>query len=75
MKGYCIGCDQEVPVILREEYQENTIKGVVINTLVNIVYCSECNEQLYIPQINDENLDRIEKQYRDLDVEAMILCN
>ena len=33
MKGYCIDCDREVPVILREECQENTIKGVVINTL------------------------------------------
>lgn len=66
MKSYCPHCDHDVSVFLKEEYQINTIKGVDVSTLLKIAYCSECNEKVYVPDINDENLDRIEEQYRSL---------
>jgi hypothetical protein len=65
MKGYCMHCDHDVSVFIKEEYQVNTIKGVNITTLIKNVYCSKCNA-MYIPEIEDKNLDKIEEQYRKL---------
>ena len=65
-QGYCNQCDLEVPVEVREESQTNNIKNVEVNTIVQNVYCVNCGAEVYIPQLNDANLDRIDKSFREL---------
>lgn len=63
-KGYCFRCDNEVDADVQEELQENTIKGFTFKALVNNAYCINCGGEVYIPAINDHNLDLISDSYR-----------
>ena len=61
---YCHQCDCDTQVELREELQKDTIKGITINTLVNVLFCANCGSEIYIAKINDDNLDKINYNYR-----------
>ncbi len=63
-KAYCHFCNENTQIELREELQKNEIKGHIVTTLVTNAYCVQCGNEVYIPQINDENIDKIDKQYR-----------
>lgn len=65
MKSYCMNCEKDVRVIIKEENQTNIIRGEEITSLLKCTYCGNCGQEIYIPSINDENLDRIEASYRE----------
>jgi hypothetical protein len=63
-KHYCHNCEEEVSIKLNDKLQKNNIKGVILDTLVCVPTCSDCGSEVYIAEINDENLERINKNYR-----------
>jgi hypothetical protein len=63
-KVYCYVCDDEFPVVIREEQQNNKIRGKIVSTLVTNAYCMNCGGEVYVPQINDANIKKIEQTYR-----------
>lgn len=65
MKSYCVNCDKETRIIVKEESQESIIKGVKVTSLIKTAFCSRCNQEVYIPSINDANLDTIDYNYRE----------
>ncbi len=65
MKSYCMNCEKDVRLIIKEENQANIIRGEEITSLLKCTYCGNCGEEIYMPSINDENLDKIEASYRE----------
>ena len=64
MKVYCPYCKKEVEYkIERRELKE--FRGIKVNTFENVAICNECNQDLYVNKIEDENNERIYKIYRE----------
>ena len=63
--GYCCNCDDDVSIFLKKEIQENEIRGIKVSTLVTHAYCKNCGEEVYIAEINNENLKLINQKYRE----------
>lgn len=64
MKVYCPYCKKEVEYkIGKRELKE--FKGIEVNTFENVAICNECNQDLYVNKIEDENNERIYKIYRE----------
>lgn len=63
MKVYCPYCKKEVTYkIEKREFKE--FRGIEINTFENVAICKECNQDLYINEIENENNARIYEIYR-----------
>lgn len=63
-KYYCHNCDDLVAVEISEKHQKNNIRGRVVETLVTCPNCISYGSEIYIPHINDENLDKINQNFR-----------
>jgi len=62
---YCYLCDQMVGVNIIKEKEVHTIKGIDVCCEVQNPYCQFCGNKVYIPIINDQNLDVIDRTYRE----------
>lgn len=64
MKVYCPYCKKEVEYrIERRDLKE--FRGITINTFENVAICNECNQDLYVNEIEEENNKRIYQKYRE----------
>lgn len=64
MKVYCPYCKKEVEYRI-EKRELKEFKGIEINTYENVAVCKECNEDLYVNEIENENNERIYELYRN----------
>lgn len=62
MKVYCPFCKKEVEYNI-EKREIKKFKDVEINTYENVAVCKYCNNDLYIPYLEDENTKRINNLY------------
>ena len=65
MKVYCPYCKKEVEYRI-EKRNIKEFKGIEVNTFENVALCNECNEDLYVNEIENENNERIFKIYRKI---------
>ena len=65
MKVYCPYCKKEVEYRI-EKRDIKEFKGIKVNTFENVAICNECNEDLYVNEIENENNERIFKIYRKI---------
>ena len=63
-KGYCENCDKKVEYFLKEEKEKVQIHGKVYEYNRIIAYCKDCQEEITVNKIEDENLKRIDDVYR-----------
>lgn len=52
---YCIHCDCRVEYCLKSQRVALNIRGIAITYDELVAYCSNCGEELYVPEINDAN--------------------
>lgn len=64
-KHYCHQCDNDVEIKIQENLQKNDIKGITVETLVCLPICTQCGAEIYVSEINDVNLERINQSYRE----------
>lgn len=63
MKIYCPFCHKETEYYV-EKRKVNKFKGINVSTYENVGVCLNCKNDLYIPELEDENIERINKVYR-----------
>lgn len=64
MKVYCPYCKKKVEYkIGKRELKE--FRGIEVNTFENVAICNECNQDLYVNEIEDVNNERIYQIYRE----------
>ncbi len=63
MKVYCPYCRKEVNYRI-ETREVKEFKGIEINCLENVAICKECNNDLYVNDLEKENNKRIYEAYR-----------
>ena len=64
-KVYCEKCNEKVEYLIINEVKEE-YKNVKVNVEQNIGVCSQCKERLYVTELEEANLDRLYKKYREL---------
>ena len=64
MKVYCPYCKKEVEYKI-EKRELKEFRGTQVDTFENVAICNECNQDLYVNKIEDENNERIYKIYRE----------
>ena len=64
MKVYGPYCKKEVEYKI-EQRELKEFRGIEVNTFENVAICNECNQDLYVNKIEDENNERIYKIYRE----------
>ena len=62
--AYCIACGQEQPYYTSSKLERMSIKGITFCALITYAYCSVCDGELYVPEINDENAINRQDAYR-----------
>ncbi len=55
---------QTYEVTIKKEEEIHTIKGTPVKCEVKNAYCGQCGSEVYIPALNDANLDRMDHIYR-----------
>mgnify|MGYP000901081334 CR=1 FL=1 len=64
-KMFCENCNQKVNYFIKT----NTIKeykGEIVNIQENIAVCNECGEDIFVPEIENDNLKRLYAKYAEL---------
>lgn len=64
MRVYCPYCRKEVDYKI-EKKDLKEFRGIKVNTFENVAICNECNQDLYVNEIEDENNKRIYQIYRE----------
>ena len=64
MRVYCPYCKKEVEYKI-EKRDLKEFKGIEVNTFENVAICNECNQDLYVNEIEDENNKRIYQIYKE----------
>ena len=64
MRVYCPYCKKEVEYKI-EKRELKEFRGIEVNTFENVAICNECNQDLYVNEIEDENNERINQIYRE----------
>ena len=64
MTAFCIACDEEVEYTVFAERVETVIRGVKISYVEVAAKCPACGEEIYVPEINDANVQAREDAYR-----------
>ena len=61
---FCIECGDYKTFTIKTTREEITVRGVTFSYLEQTAYCSECGEEIYVPEINDINVQAREDAYR-----------
>ena len=64
-KVYCEKCNEKVEYLIINEVKEE-YKNVKVNVEQNIGVCSQCKERLYVTELEEANLERLYRKYREL---------
>ena len=62
--AFCIECGCEVNYTLKSYLEELNVRGINFNYVEHSAYCSQCGNEVYVPEINDENVRTRENEYR-----------
>lgn len=60
---YCLNCDKDADYHIRVQQDTFEVRGKVCSCKEYIPYCLECGNELYIPDINDLNVDLHNRAY------------
>jgi uncharacterized phage-associated protein len=62
--AFCINCGNKMPYSVIENRIENTVKNTKFSYIEQAAKCTECGEEIYVPEINDANVEARETAYR-----------
>lgn len=63
-KKYCMHCQNEIDFDVIEERTEAIVRGKNVSYISKTAKCPICFNELYVSEINDENINRLEAAYR-----------
>ncbi len=61
---FCINCSKKVSYFVKSERVELKVRDTKFSYVEMSAFCRECENELYIPEINDSNVETREEAYR-----------
>ncbi|EDS77040.1 conserved hypothetical protein [Clostridium botulinum C str. Eklund] len=68
---FCPKCNQNVQYTIRENIIKE-YKGIEVNVIENIGICNQCGEDIFIMELETDNLKRLYKKYEEVTGVAII---
>ena len=65
MTAFCIECDEDVEYTMFTERVETVVRGAKIRYVEVAAKCPVCEEELYVPEVNDVNVQARGDAYRN----------
>lgn len=62
--AYCIACDEDVEYTVHADRVETVIRGTTISYIELSAKCPICGDEIYVPEVNDTNVQAREEAYR-----------
>lgn len=62
---FCENCGDKTEYNISEKQSNKTVRGIDFSYAEEYALCSVCNEPVFVPEIHDANIDRIETAYRN----------
>lgn len=62
---FCINCGEMQRYTVKSGRRELAIRGITFSFVEHKAYCTECELEVYVPEINDENVQAKEDAYRE----------
>lgn len=66
MKKYCYSCDDYVDIEIIEKEESITINNIIINVITDLAYCKQCNNKVYVFELANELIKKLNKKYESL---------
>lgn len=63
-RDFCTECRKETEYLLRKKNIVKNIKGKEYTFTITIAVCTECEKEMSIPGLIDQNIQEVEEQYR-----------
>ena len=63
--AFCIACGSKKHYTINNSRKELTIRGIHFSYVEKMAFCKECGEEIYVPEISDENAHAREDAYRE----------
>lgn len=64
---FCEVCLDDTPYIIKKYEEIDYARGKEIRYIRKQAYCTQCNNPMYIPEINDENLEVLYNKIMEID--------
>lgn len=65
MLGFCENCHDMVEYTVKEIKKQKNVKGKDIEYIGKAAYCNECGSEIFVSEIRDNNLNMLDKAYRE----------
>lgn len=65
MRTFCPECRKEVDYKIKNRVEEKKVRGLEFEYTAERAYCTECGKVIYISELHDHNLEKIDNAYRE----------
>lgn len=62
--AFCINCNEKKEYEIKVCRREIKVRGVVFSYVHQTAYCTACNKEVYVPELNDANAQARKDGYR-----------
>jgi putative zinc finger/helix-turn-helix YgiT family protein len=64
-KTFCPECRKDVDYQIKELVEKKEVRGLEFEYTAERAYCNECKSEIFIPELHDKNLKKIDAAYRE----------
>ena len=61
--GYCYNCEKEQECYVVAAIKTLTVRGITFNYIEKTAKCKKCDDEVYLPWVNDENAEMRESAF------------
>ncbi len=65
MRTFCPECRKDVEYQIKELVEKKEVRGLEFEYTAKRAYCNECESEIFIPELHDQNLKKIDAAYRE----------
>lgn len=64
LTAICIDCGCKTTYTIKSHLENSRVRGISFNYVEHSAHCTQCGKEIYVPQVNDENVQSREDGYR-----------
>ncbi|MFN2341627.1 MAG: hypothetical protein ABR547_10215 [Halanaerobium sp.] len=64
-KTFCPECRKNVEYQIKNSVEAKEVRGLEFEYTVERAYCNNCGAEIFIPELHDKNLQKIDNAYRE----------
>ena len=65
MRTFCPECRKDVEYRVEDSVEKKEVRGLEFEYTAERAYCNECESEIFIPELHDQNLQKIDNAYRE----------